>query len=99
MRYKVILTLALSPTPRLSVTDPNDFRRVSLRELLRQGSQYHFLHLHRPLHRGLRIGLHACLRGPTLAVLSGHFMCYFPRTNHVLTTPRNILLTEGFLAW
>jgi hypothetical protein len=124
MRYRVTLTLALSPTTHLTVTDPNDFRRLPPRELLRQGSQYHFLHFYRPLPRPsdrsprlpawtdprrslgghfvsyftriFRVLFHPDISCP---ISPGYIMCYFTRTYHVLTTPRNIVLTEGFSAW
>src|SRR5208282_2835078 len=53
------LFIALAPAPHLPVADPYDLSRLPPRDLLRHGSQDHFLYLHRPLHCGLRVRHHA----------------------------------------
>src|ERR1017187_8198797 len=53
------LFIPFMPAPHLPVADPDDLRRLPPPDLLRQRPQNHFLYLHRPLHRGLRVREHA----------------------------------------
>src|SRR5271169_2773301 len=53
------LFIPFMPAPHLPVADPDDLGRLPPRDLLRHGPQNHFLHFHRPLHRGLRVRHHA----------------------------------------
>src|ERR1019366_7323168 len=53
------LFIAFMPAPHLPVADADDLRCLPPRDLLRHGPQNHFLYLHRPLHRGLRVRKHA----------------------------------------
>jgi len=76
--------IALSPAPHLTVADANDLRCLPPADLLRHRSQDYLLHLHRPLHCGPRIRLHALSHGHILAARyadiscansAGHIMC------------------------
>src|SRR5450755_3146313 len=73
------LLVAFPPTSHVSVADPDDLRRLPLRDLLRQRPQNHFLYFHCPLHRGLRVELHA-YHGRLLSPPA-------KRTSHVLSRP------------
>src|SRR5713101_4357234 len=55
-----LFDVALSPTPHVPVADPKDLRRLPPGDLLRHRLQYHVLYFHCPLHRGLRVRIHAC---------------------------------------
>src|SRR5271169_2737344 len=71
--------VALSPTPHVPVADPKDLRRLPPRNLLRHRLQHHVLYFHGPLHRGLRVRIHAC-----------HGLLPSPpakRTSHLLSQP------------
>src|SRR5215469_16463875 len=62
----------------MPVAKTQDLGRLPPRDLLRHRSQNHFLYLHRPLHGGLRVRVHA-----------SHGLLLSPsvkRTFHVLTT-------------
>src|SRR5256885_15080110 len=54
-----LFDIALSPAPHVPVADPKDLRRLPPGDLLRHCLQYHVLYFHRPLHRGLRVTIHA----------------------------------------
>ena len=60
-RSHALRTLPLAP--HLPLADAEDLGRLPPVDLLRHRSQDHFLHLHRPLHRGPRIALYAPLHG------------------------------------
>jgi hypothetical protein len=82
------LHLALPPTPHVPVADPQDLRCLPPRDLLRHGSQNHILYFHRPLHRGLRVTIHA-----------SHGLLPSPpakRTYHVLSQPDISCATDTF---
>src|SRR5438128_7250964 len=68
-----------SQAPHLPITNADDLGRLPPRDLLRHGSQNHFLYFHRPLHRGLRVGNHA----PHALLLSPPAK----RTDHLLIRP------------
>src|ERR1019366_5066225 len=73
------LFVALMPAPHLPIADADDLGCLPPRDLLRQGPQNHFLYLHRPLHCGLRVRIHAW-----------HGLLLSPpekRTDHVLSQP------------
>src|SRR5260370_26320358 len=53
------LFVALPPAPHLPVADPDYLCCLPPRHLLPHGPQNHFLYLHRPLRRGLRVREHA----------------------------------------
>jgi len=66
------------------------------RDLLRHRLQHHILYFHRPLHRGLRVGVHASHGLLTLAarkadiscaISTGHIMCYRQLAVASLTSP------------
>ena len=81
---KAELFVALAPAPHVPVADADDLGRLIPRDLLRHGPQNHFLYLHRPLHRGPRVGDHAphgllpsppAKRTYSRAISTGHIMC------------------------
>src|SRR5260370_31612249 len=51
--------VALTPAPHVPVADPKDLGRLPPCNLFRHGLQHHVLYFHRPLHRGLRVRVHA----------------------------------------
>jgi hypothetical protein len=80
-----VLLVPLSPATHLTVADADDLRRLKPGQLPRHGPQYHFLYLHRPLHCGPRIALHACSHetilaaryaDTSLASTTRHIMCH-----------------------
>src|SRR5438105_9170483 len=54
-----LFDVALSPAPHVPVADPKDLRRLPPGDLLGHRLQHHVLYFHRPLHRGLRVTIHA----------------------------------------
>src|SRR5271167_152424 len=73
------LLIALMPASHLPVADADNLGRLPPGDLLRHRSQNHFLYFHRPLHRGLRVRIHA-----------SHGLLLSPpakRTLHVLSQP------------
>src|SRR6201993_3975885 len=83
--------VALSPTPHVPVTDPKDLRRLPPGDPLRHRLQYHILHFHCPLHRGLRVRIHAC-----------HGLLPSPpakRTYHLLSQPDISCATDSGGCW
>src|SRR5947209_19053838 len=68
-----------SQAPHLPITNADNLGRLPPRDLLRHGSQNHFLYFHRPLHCGLPVTDHA-----------SHGLLPSPpakRTHHVLSQP------------
>src|SRR6202167_4399973 len=59
------LLIPLPPAPHMPVADAQDFGRLPPADLLRHRQQHHFLYLHRPLHGGSCVGVHACHRPTT----------------------------------
>src|SRR5437762_8442972 len=55
-----LFDVALPPPPHVPVADPKDLRRLPPGDLLRHRLQHHVLYFHCPLHRGLRVRIHAC---------------------------------------
>src|ERR1700690_3778975 len=51
--------VALPPPPHVPVADAQYLRRLPPRDPLRHRLQHHVLYFHRPLHRGLRVRVHA----------------------------------------
>src|SRR5207253_2699086 len=71
--------IPLPPAPHRPIAETNDLGRLPPRDLLRHGSQNHFLYFHRPLHCGLPVTDHA-----------SHGLLPSPpakRTHHVLSQP------------
>src|SRR5258708_5401341 len=54
-----LFLVALTPAPHVPVADPKDLGRLPPCNLFRHGLQHHVLYFHRPLHRGLRVRVHA----------------------------------------
>src|SRR5258707_12345552 len=54
-----LFLVALTPAPHVPVADPKDLGRLPSCNLFRHGLQHHDLHFHRPLHRVLRVRVHA----------------------------------------
>src|SRR5260370_32333081 len=54
-----LFLVALTPAPDVPVADPKGLGRLPPCNLFRHGLQHHVLYFHRPLHRGLRVRLHA----------------------------------------
>jgi hypothetical protein len=74
-----LLFLSLPPAARRPVADADDLRRLPRRDFLRHGPENHFLYLHRPLHGGPRIRLHASYgRSPSPSAML---------TDYLLTQP------------
>src|SRR5260370_34228824 len=74
-----LFLVALTPAPHVPVADPKDLGRLPRCNLFRHGLQHHVLYFHRPLHRGLRVRVHAShglLPSPTEK-----------RTYHLLSEP------------
>src|SRR5437899_7457393 len=74
-----LFDVALSPTPHVPVADPKDLRCLPPGDLLCHRLQHHVLYFHCPLHRGLRVTIHAW-----------HGLLPSPpakRTYHVLSQP------------
>src|ERR1019366_7045534 len=76
--------IAFSPTTQLTVADADHLCRLPPHNLPCGSSQQHFFYLHRPLHGGRRIVLHAQSHGSilaaryadiSLATTTGHIMC------------------------
>src|SRR4029077_878684 len=51
--------VAFPPAPHVPVADAQNLRRLPPPNLLRHRLQHHVLYFHRPLHRGLRVTIHA----------------------------------------
>jgi hypothetical protein len=60
------------------VAEADNLRRLPAGDLLGHGSHNYFLYLHRPLHRGLRVGNLLCMLLPSPPA---------KRTDHLLTQP------------
>src|SRR5712692_10766599 len=76
---KAKLFIALPPAPHVPVADADDLRRLPPGDLLGHGPQNYFLYFHCPLHRGLRVEVHA-----------SHGLLPSPpekRTHHLLSHP------------
>src|SRR6516225_5249301 len=73
-----LFLVALATTPHVPVADAQNLRRLPPRDLLRHRLQHHILYFHRPLHRGLRVGIHASHGLPSPPA---------KRTYHVLSQP------------
>src|SRR5438552_8281128 len=74
-----LFDVALSPAPHVPVADPKDLRCLPPGDLLCHRLQHHVLYFHCPLHRGLRVTIHAW-----------HGLLPSPpakRTYHVLSQP------------
>src|ERR1700681_3215752 len=73
------LLIPLSPAPHRPIAQTENLGRLPPRDLLRNGSQNHFLYFHRPLHCGLPVTDHAW-----------HGLLPSPpakRTDHLLSQP------------
>jgi len=55
----VRISARLPPAPQMPVAKTKNLGRLPPGNLLRHRLQHHVLHLHRTLHRGLRVSIHA----------------------------------------
>ena len=85
---------AILPPLHLPTANADDLGGLKLRNLLAHRPHYHFMSIHRPLHRGARVVLHVPpQKAPTLqpqsghfiAIYTGHIICYLQRRDITLT--------------
>ena len=77
----------LPPAPHRPVCHPDDLGSVPPGNLFSHRLQQNILQFHHPLR--FRSGVLPCARQPSAspaAFQSGHFMCEYDRTNHILAT-------------